>query len=164
MHDPAVGFELVSAQPAMCSALSRLARRSKASWGYPPHQIEAWSRDLSFTPALLERLAVQVAVSEDALLGLIAIGGTERRECGEVAHLWVDPDAQRRGIGRALWQAGLHIARARGYVELRIESDPYAEGFYRKLGAQPIGSVPSPVDGQPERTLPLLGYVLQDPV
>jgi hypothetical protein len=36
---------------------------------------------------------------------------------------------------------------------LRIASDPFAEGFYRRMGARRVGVVPSTPRG---RTLPLL--------
>jgi hypothetical protein len=36
-----------------------------------------------------------------------------------------------------------------------IEADPYAAGFYARLGALRKGSVPAPVEGDPDRTLPV---------
>jgi hypothetical protein len=53
---------------------------------------------------------------------------------------------------------GRAIAHAREYggCVFRIESDPYAESFYRSLGAERVGLVPAPMPGAPDRTLPLL--------
>ncbi|NIQ29145.1 MAG: GNAT family N-acetyltransferase, partial [Acidobacteria bacterium] len=49
-------------------------------------------------------------------------------------------------------------ARSLGYERLLVQSDPNAEGFYLRLGAERIGEVPSRV--QPGRLLPLLLFPL----
>jgi len=67
--------------------------------------------------------------------------------------LWVEPDAIGRGHGRALWEHAVATVRERGFRELRVQSDPHAEGFYRAMGAERIGSQPSTVI--PGRALPL---------
>jgi hypothetical protein len=36
-----------------------------------------------------------------------------------------------------------------------IEADPYAAGFYARMGARRKGTVPAPVEGDPGRTLPV---------
>ena len=36
-----------------------------------------------------------------------------------------------------------------------IEADPYAAGFYARMGARQKGTVPAPVEGDPGRTLPV---------
>jgi hypothetical protein len=51
------------------------------------------------------------------------------------------------------------LARERGGHELRIESDPYAEPFYERLGAVRVGETPAPVAGV-ERCLPVLRFLL----
>jgi hypothetical protein len=38
---------------------------------------------------------------------------------------------------------------------VRIEGDPNAEGFYRRMGVRRVGEINYPMDGQ-KRTLPLL--------
>jgi hypothetical protein len=60
------------------------------------------------------------------------------------------------GIGRMLWQDCLGAAARIGLSEIRIESDPFAEGFYRAMGATRVGDVPS--QSIPDRTLPLLSF------
>jgi hypothetical protein len=47
------------------------------------------------------------------------------------------------------------------YERLLIQSDPFAEGFYLRLGADRIGEVPS--QALPGRVLPLLVYPLREP-
>jgi len=38
---------------------------------------------------------------------------------------------------------------------LVIEADPYAAGFYARMGAQRRGTVAAPVEGDPDRSLPV---------
>ncbi|MDQ3795344.1 MAG: GNAT family N-acetyltransferase, partial [Actinomycetota bacterium] len=46
-------------------------------------------------------------------------------------------------------------AAALGAEVLGIESDPNAEGFYRRMGATRVGGISYSIDGQ-KRTLPVL--------
>jgi hypothetical protein len=43
----------------------------------------------------------------------------------------------------------MQCAKAADFVELRIESDRFAEPFYEAMGAIRIGVAASPVDGAP---------------
>jgi len=36
-----------------------------------------------------------------------------------------------------------------------IESDPFAAGFYTRMGARQTGTVAAPVEGDPNRRLPV---------
>jgi GNAT superfamily N-acetyltransferase len=76
----------------------------------------------------------------------------------ELTNLFVEPSAIGRGYGKQLWQHAIEVARPLGAMWLRIESDPFAEAFYRAMGAERIGDAPS--DAIPGRMLPLLRYSL----
>ena len=76
----------------------------------------------------------------------------------ELAHLFVEPDFIGSGVGRRLLEYAVAEARRLGAVELIIDSDPNAEGFYRAMSAERMGTVPSIVDS--ERQLPLLRFKL----
>ena len=58
----------------------------------------------------------------------------------DLLHLWVLPEAMGRGVGRSLFRHALERARILGFRELEIESDPNAEGFYRRIGAHRVGT------------------------
>jgi GNAT superfamily N-acetyltransferase len=68
--------------------------------------------------------------------------------------LFVDPPAIGRGVGGLLLRHALGTAAALGIDTLEIDSDPYAEPFYRHAGAVRTGTSPSTVD--PARELPHL--------
>ncbi|HLZ29597.1 MAG TPA: GNAT family N-acetyltransferase [Chloroflexota bacterium] len=65
------------------------------------------------------------------------------------------------GYGKQLWRHAIEAAHALGATSLRIEADPFAEAFYRAMGAERDGEAPS--DAIPDRMLPLLRYVLPVP-
>jgi GNAT superfamily N-acetyltransferase len=55
--------------------------------------------------------------------------------------LFVEPDCWRRGIGRALMQDAFVQARSGGMAVMEVLGNPYAEGFYVKLGFVRTGTV-----------------------
>ncbi|MDQ0790048.1 GNAT family N-acetyltransferase [Streptomyces sp. B3I8] len=58
---------------------------------------------------------------------------------------FVADDVQGRGVGRLLIEHMIRQARAAGLTEVRVVSHPPAEEFYRRLGAERVGTVaPSP--------------------
>jgi GNAT superfamily N-acetyltransferase len=73
----------------------------------------------------------------------------------EVEHLWVLPETMGIGAGRALFYHALQTAAAAGAVTVKIEADPLAEGFYKRIGARWTGEEVYELDGQ-RRVLPLL--------
>jgi GNAT superfamily N-acetyltransferase len=134
------------------AALTRIAVAAKASWGYPAEWIEAWRDQLTVTADYVR--AHRVVVAEDDAAAPIGFAAMERRDGrAELAHLWVRPDAQGRGVGTALLDAVLACEPA---LPLRIESDPHAAPFYRRHGAREVGNVAAPMPGAPARALPVL--------
>ncbi len=134
------------------AALSDLAFRAKAHWGYDEAFMAACRAELTVTPA-------QIAASMTFVYqGNAAPRGYYRLEVAgavaDAAQLFVDPPAIGQGIGKALWRHLVAEARGRGAAKVVVASDPNAAGFYRAMGARPIGTVPSgSIAG---RMLPLL--------
>ena len=138
--------------------LTAVARASKASWGYPEAWLHEWRDELHLTPEYIEAHRVLVAEAGGALVGMVAL--EEDGEEAELAHLWVLPGQQGQGVGRALVERALELARYGGHGSVRVESDPNAEPFYLRLGAERIGEVPAPVGEARRRSLPLLRIAL----
>lgn len=134
-------------------ALSRLAFRSKAHWGYPREWLEAWRPELTLTPATLQEQRVFVARPDGEAAGFygLLIDG----ELASLEHLWVDPAFLGRGVGAALFRHARAEARREGCRVLQVDSDPHAEGFYLRMGAVRHSLVPAPVAGV-DRELPRL--------
>ena len=52
----------------------------------------------------------------------------------------LEPDAWRRGIGRALVEHCATAARAAGAASLHVIGNPHAEGFYSACGFKVLGT------------------------
>jgi GNAT superfamily N-acetyltransferase len=85
------------------------------------------------------------------VVGFYALSG--RAPVMELEHCWVLPVLIGHGIGARLLEHAAATCRATRARTLSIASDPFAEGFYRRMGARPAGAVPSTPRG---RTLPRL--------
>lgn len=152
----ATGITIRPARPDEAADLSALALRAKGHWGYDEAFLAACRDDLTVTPEEIAVGTIAVTTRDGELCGfyqLLGAGAT-----AELDDLWVDPRAIGQGHGRALWQHAVATARERGCRELRVQSDPHAEGFYRAMGAERIGSKPSTVF--PGKELPLLRLAL----
>jgi N-acetylglutamate synthase-like GNAT family acetyltransferase len=130
--------------------------RSKAYWGYDASFMQACVPVLTISR---ERIATEpffVLEEDGQVLGCAGVR-TEGAEA-ELTELFIEPWAIGRGCGKQLWQHVVQVARSMGAAQMRIEADPFAEAFYKAMGAQRTGEAPS--GAIPGRTLPLLTYTL----
>ena len=139
-------------RPDEAIALTELCLRSKAVWGYDEHFMEACREELTITPEKMNSSYFQIAESDGRLLGVaqIALNG----KIAELSSLFVEPAQLGCGAGRQLFDWAKRTARGAGAAHLVIEADPYAAGFYRRMGAIDAGTVPS--GSIPGRMIPLL--------
>jgi GNAT superfamily N-acetyltransferase len=136
--------------------LSDLCLRSKAVWGYDAAFLAACRDELTIAPEHVERTNVRVAERGGEAIGLaqVAIEG----QVAELAKLFVEPDCLGQGCGRLLLDWAMATARDGGATRLTIDSDPGAVPFYTRMGARPVGLVPS--GSIPGRLLPRLEIAL----
>jgi GNAT superfamily N-acetyltransferase len=150
---------MVRIRPAVsdeAAALSGLALRSKGYWGYDADFLEACRAELTISPDQLASDRIYLLEEGDRIVGFYGL-----RDLGvaaDLSYFFVEPAAIGRGYGKRLWRHAVDTARQLGFRDLRIEADPNAEPFYRAMGAEQIGAIPSPV--QAGRLLPLLRYSL----
>ncbi|WP_263146737.1 GNAT family N-acetyltransferase [Pseudomonas sp. RIT-PI-AD] len=92
--------------------------------------------ETSFGPAAVERLIEQrqvyVALLEGRILGTASLDGAVVRS------VFVAPEAQGRGIGRALMAEVERAARAAGVRSLAVPASITAESFYAGLGFETV--------------------------
>jgi ribosomal protein S18 acetylase RimI-like enzyme len=144
-------------RPDEAARLSEVALRSKGHWGYDQDFLVACRAELTFGPEDVAARRIMVADSPAGLAGFYSIDGDPPD--GELGNLWVVPERIGSGLGRRLWNHALATASAAGFTSLRIEADPNAIGFYRAMGAEQIGEVPS--GSIPGRTLPVLSFSIR---
>ncbi len=152
-------MEILRATPGDAEALTGISFAAKRYWGYPEQWMERWRESLTITPDFVRRNEVHAAVVEGNPVGFYALVGEGRKL--ELEHLWVLPEFIGTGVGRALFDHAVRRAAALGAEVVNIESDPNAEGFYRRMGARRVGEISYPMDGQ-KRTLPLLAVEVRN--
>ena len=141
------------ALPGDSESLSRIARAAKAHWGYPEAWLAAWKPILWITPEYVERRLVYVGALGHDMVGFYAL--EPRGDRWSLEHFWVEPRWHGHGVGRRLYGHALERVQAIRPGVMVIEADPYAAGFYARMGARRKGTVPAPVEGDPDRTLPV---------
>jgi len=151
-------MEIMKATQGEAQMLSDLAFRAKAYWGYNQEFMETCREDLAVTAAEIETNHVYVAKDVGNAVGFYSLQCLQVE--AELNKFFVDIGTIRKGIGKRLWEHMRKTARQMYVERVLIHSHPYAEGFYRAMGAKRIGEVPSSVF--PNRKLPLMEYVLED--
>lgn len=146
------GVTLRRARPDEAGVLTELALAAKAHWGYDEAFMESVKVELTFEPGTVARRHFVVAERDGSLVGFYSLDGTP--PIGSLEDLWVTPSEIGNGLGRVLWEDAMAAAAAAGYEHLDIDAEPYAEGFYARMGAERIGESPS--GSIPGRMLPLM--------
>jgi GNAT superfamily N-acetyltransferase len=129
------------ARPAEAAALTDLALRAKASWGYGAAFMAACRAELTVTPEKLAAWRVWAAELEGRLAGMIALRA-EGAEA-ELEDFFVEPDLQGRGVGAALMARFLAACREQGIARIGVDADPNAEAIYARFGFVTVGRSPS---------------------
>ena len=128
-------------------ALSALTFRAKQSHGYSDEFMTRFMNigDMVITPESISRNPVMVAEVEGRVAGFAHLKPLDQPDAVCLEDLFIEPDAQGLGVGRALFDWALTTAAERGYDWLEWESDPNAAGFYEKMGGEKIGESKSTI-------------------
>ncbi|HWJ10664.1 MAG TPA: GNAT family N-acetyltransferase [Nocardioides sp.] len=144
--------QLRLARPGEAAALSALALRSKAHWGYDAAFLDACREELTLRDDELAARRALVVELDGEVAGFSTLEGDPPD--GELGMLFVEPAAIGRGLGGALLGALVEQARGLGFTRVTIDADPHAEAFYLAHGAVRVGEVAS--GSVPGRVLPRL--------
>ena len=133
-----VALHIRPAQSSEAAALTELAVAAKKVWPYPKGYVDACRSELQVGADYLNRYHVRVAEVDGEVVAFYSlVSGTD--DYLTLDHFWVTPRWQRRGIGTALWPQILEDARCCSTSLLLWTADPFAQGFYRKMGGRLIG-------------------------
>lgn len=125
------------ARPDEAAAITALMLRSKGSWGYPDAFMSQVASDMAIAPEAMETDLVEVAEKDGAIIAVMRL--QRRADHAWLQDLFVDPRAMGQGLGRHLFERATAYAREWGYREMCFDSDPNAEPFYRRMGAERVG-------------------------
>ena len=141
-----------------CGALTEIAMRSKAHWGYSAEFMVNVRADLVVRPEkFMPGFHVYVLETEHEMIGFYSLRA-ENTESVILEDLFIEPQHIGHGYGKQLWNHSLSVARSLGYRKLTLISDPYAENFYAHQGAVRVGETES--NALAGRMLPLMEYLL----
>ncbi len=134
--------------------LAGIAVRSKAFWPYPADLIARFGRTLGLTPDVIATNEGWVAERDGVILGFYLL--LHRGERAILDDLWLEPAEIGRGVGRALFTHARDRAAAAGAHALEWDAEPYAVGFYERMGGRRVRFVDSPLG----RPLPVMRLAL----
>ena len=129
-----------AARSEEAGALSALALRSKAFWGYSPAFMDACRDELTYASSQIESSDYRFSVCE-VENRIVGFHGIERLgdDKFELCALFVEPAFIGKGYGRLLMEGARKIATELGARCLIVQGDPNAENFYKAAGGVVIG-------------------------
>ena len=155
MGSKAVSRKRVLLRPAWPDegpALSALALKAKAHWGYDEDFIDQCRDELTITRERIGRERIRVAEIDGKVVGFSSV--EVKVGMAEVCDLFVLPSHIRRGVGQLLANEMLLYLCRHGIPLVHVEADPNATAFYARQGFIQCGEVPS--HSIPGRNLPLM--------
>lgn len=142
------------AVPDDARALTALALRSKAYWGYDDAFMKACVTELTITPERIAGEDITVAEADGVIAGMVSLAQGDSDDVRELEDMFVDTGFIGSGLGARLMAHAEDTARALGATHIDVDADPNAQGFYERCGYKLIGSSPSA--SIPGRMLPRL--------
>jgi GNAT superfamily N-acetyltransferase len=142
------------ARPDEAAFLAALAVRSKGHWPYPAAFLARFARTLALTPDVVAANDVYVGEHAGEVRGFYTL--LHRGALAVLDDLWLEPAEIGRGSGRLLFEHAVARATAAGSTVLEWEAEPYATGFYERMGGVSAGWTDSPLGRRmPVMRLPL---------
>ena len=137
--------------------LTKIAFKAKKHWNYPKYYYQIWKDELTITKDYIFQNIVFKAQFENEIIGFYSI--VENKDdfwSGEVfvqkgywlEHIFVLPEYHHKGIGKLLIDHAEQVAKERRIERLLIFVDPYARGFYDKVGATFLTDSKSSIPGR----------------
>lgn len=123
--------------------MTKISISAKQSNGYDDAFMDACRDELTVTVAHLCQGEYWVACDGTQIIGCASLCPDKDHHSGQIHSFFIDPDHQGQGVGRMLWDHLLMRAHAYGMSDVRLDADPNAVPFYKALGFESAGEVPS---------------------
>jgi len=136
------------------TAISSLAMRSKAHWGYSDEFMQACREELTYSKSEIESEHYEffLCEAECRIAGFYALKLTGSGDV-ELEALFVEPEMIGCGFGRRLIEHAKAKASNLGVRQIIVQGDPNAESFYEAAGGVRAGRRKS--SSIPGRFLPI---------
>ena len=119
--------------------LEDLQRRASLVYEAYRHALLAHPAAIHLPLSQLQERRVRVAEADGITLGFTVV--LPHGDICELDGLFVEPAHWKRGVGRALMEDAFELGRAGGGSVMEVVANPYAEGFYTRLGFVRTGTV-----------------------
>jgi GNAT superfamily N-acetyltransferase len=129
-------YRIRAALPEEGATLTAVAVASKAHWGYDEVFMARFADVIAFEPARVAEHDVWVLEQAGRIAGFYSL--IHHGEVAELDDLWLLPEFIGRGLGRLLFEHARERAAAQGARRLEWEAEPFAIGFYERMGAAPV--------------------------
>lgn len=105
---------------------------------YSPSQKQAWlgNHSADYWQQRFEQTQPFVAVIDDRAVGFIEFGFDDG--IGEIDCLYIEPNFQQQGVGQALFNKVLEIAKLNNIKEIHVFASHIAKPFFEKQGFQTV--------------------------
>ncbi|MFO7658287.1 MAG: GNAT family N-acetyltransferase [Bacteroidales bacterium] len=139
------------------SILTEISFAAKRHWNYPDNYYDIWKDELTITKDYIRQNIVYKAQLGDLTLGFYSIvenksdiysGETLVKKGFYLEHIFIRPEYHKFGIGRLMIDHAKKISKNTGINNMLIFVDPYAKGFYDKIGADYLYDSKSSIPGR----------------
>lgn len=157
VNTPQAAWIIRQAQPNEADLLTDVTLRSKAYWGYDADFMKNVTPILTIHAETIATSEYWVLETDGVVQGYYSLEAPIEDSI-TLENLFIVPEAIGKGYGKTLLRHALQTAVERGFKVVTLDSDPNAEGFYLKLGAERVGERPSNI--MANRILPLMRFDL----
>ena len=156
-------IQIRQAQDTDSDLLTEISFAAKRHWKYPDNYYDLWRDELTITKDYIHKNMVFKALHLDSVLGFYSIieneadffaGETFVKKGFWLEHIFIKPEYHKLGIGLLLINHAKQVSKDFGITNLLIFVDPYAKGFYDKVGAEYLYDSKSSI---PDRMIPVYG-------
>ena len=143
--------------------LTEISFAAKRHWNYPDNYYDLWKDELTITKDYINQNIVFKALYQDSVIGFYSVienetdffaGETFVKKGFWLEHIFIKPEYHKLGIGLLLINHAKQVSKDFGISDLLIFVDPYAKGFYDKVGAEYLYDSKSSI---PDRMIPVYG-------
>ena len=140
-----------------CDVLTQIAFAAKKHWKYPEEYYDLWKNELTITSDYIRQNLVFVAKYKQSITGFYSIIENKKDfYSGDIfiqkgfwmEHIFIYPEFHNRGIGTMLIRHLKHFSKENNISRMLIFVDPFAKGFYEKMGADYLYESKSSIPGR----------------
>ncbi len=132
--------------------LSDLTFRAKSYWNYSKEQLKRWEDDLTISTAYIDRNDVFKLILHNKIIAYYSYQFINNKVL-LLDNIFVDPEYIGKGYGKTLMNHLIKEAIQARKEKIKLESEPNAAAFYKKMGFKIVGQLESSIKN---RYLPIM--------